>query len=156
MAKAAMIVPREKMMTLARPFLESYSHVDMMLLEHVDQGDSQRALKIARDAIAQGCELIIARGVQAMLIKRNTAVPVVEIQLTAQEVGCELLKMREQMSDPIPRIGLVVLNNMVSDISRINELLPVDLREYCTDSQQELPAAVDRWLPGHHRRPHCL
>lgn len=146
MAKAAMIVPREKMMTLARPLLESYSHVDMMLLEHVDQGDSQRALKIARDAIAQGCELIIARGVQAMLIKRNTAVPVVEIQLTAQEVGCELLKMREQMSDPIPRIGLVVLNNMVSDISRINELLPVDLREYCTDSQQELPAAVDRAL----------
>ena len=58
MAKVAMIVPSEKMLTLAKPMLESCSHVDMVLLEHVDPGDSQKALKIARSAIAQGCELI--------------------------------------------------------------------------------------------------
>lgn len=144
MAKVAMIVPSEKMLTLAKPMLESYSHVDMVLLEHVDPGDSQKALKIARSAIAQGCELIIARGVQAMLIKSNTSVPVVEIQLTAQEVGSELLKMRELLNDPLPRIGLVILDNMVSDISRINELFPVELREYYTDDYGALPAAVDR------------
>ena len=146
MAKVAMIVPSEKMLTLAKPMLESYSHVDMVLLEHVDPGDSQKALKIARSAIAQGCELIIARGVQAMLIKSNTSVPVVEIQLTAQEVGSELLKMRELLNDPLPRIGLVILDNMVSDISRINELFPVELREYYTDDYGALPAAVDRAL----------
>lgn len=146
MAKVAMIVPSEKMLTLAKPMLESYSHVDMVLLEHVDPGDSQKALKIARSAIAQGCELIIARGVQAMLIKSNTSVPVVEIQLTAQEVGSELLKMRELLNDPLPRIGLVILDNMVSDISRINELFPVELQEYYTDDYGALPAAVDRAL----------
>lgn len=146
MAKVAIIVPREKMLALVRPMLESYAYVDVMLLECVDSEDSQLALQKAQKAVAQGCELVIARGVQAMLIKRNTAVPVVEIQLTVQEVGGALLKIREQLGLPTPQIGLVVPKNMVGDISRINELFPVDLREYYTDGREELSAAVDRAL----------
>lgn len=146
MAKVAIIVPKEKMLTLAKPMLDSYSNMHVVLLECVEPEDSQLALKIAQDALAQGCELIIARGVQATLIKHHTSVPVVEIQLTAQEVGGELLSMKEQLGLDCPKIGLVALSNMVGDISRLNELFPVELREYYTDDRDTLSSAVDQAL----------
>lgn len=47
--------------------------------------------------IEKESDLIIARGVQAQLIKCNTALPVVEIQITIQELGMVMVELRREL-----------------------------------------------------------
>ena len=49
----------------------------------------------ARTAIAGGAEMIIARGLQASLIKKYTNVPVIEIVMTAQEMALLIIKAKQ-------------------------------------------------------------
>ena len=49
----------------------------------------------ARKAIKEGANIVIAGGSQAAAVKTYTNVPVVEIQLTAQELGLLVVKAKK-------------------------------------------------------------
>lgn len=68
MAKAAILLPRREMQQMAAELIAHYSNRSPLSIEytHTDAA-CQRAIRLQND----GCELILARGLQAALIQRT-------------------------------------------------------------------------------------
>lgn len=140
MAKVAILLPQEEMCALAAPLVPEYSNISLVCLDYVETKFAvSRALEVEKD-----CDLIIARGVQAQLIKYNTSRPLVEIQITTQELGMVMLELRQELAQECPRIGLICFANMIGDTSHFNELFGIDLKCYYVRSHQELTGAVSQ------------
>lgn len=98
----------------------------------------------ARKAIADGASIIIARGLQASLIKQYTDIPVVEIVLTAQEMALLVMRARQIVAKSRPVIAVVGFRNMFCDMSYFDELYGIDLRMYFAEQGAQLPGIVRR------------
>ena len=91
MGKIALLVSREEMLHQAHNILqEKKFHIHEMKVIR-----TQSAVMEARQSIADGASIIIARGLQASLIKQYTDIPVVEIVLTAQEMALLVMKAKQ-------------------------------------------------------------
>ena len=68
MAKAAVLLPRREMQQMAAELIARYQNLSPLCIEytHTDAA-CQRAIRLQND----GCELILARGLQAALIQRT-------------------------------------------------------------------------------------
>ena len=84
----------------------------------------------ARNSIAAGADIIIARGLQASLIKQYTDVPVVEIVATAQEMALLVVKARQIVKKARPIIAVVGFQNMFCDMSYFETIYDIKLRTY--------------------------
>ena len=144
MAKIAILVPREEMCALAAPMVTEYSNISLMCLDYINFNETHLAVSRAQELESQGCELIIARGVQSRMIKYNTTLPVVEIQLTTQELGMVILELKRELGQDRPRIGLITFDNMIGDTSSFDVLFGIELKCYFVKSSEELSATVDR------------
>lgn len=98
----------------------------------------------ARQSIADGASIIIARGLQASLIKQYTDIPVVEIVLTAQEMALLVMKAKQIVKKTRPVIAVVGFDNMFCDMSYFDELYEIELRTYYAKQGLELPQAARR------------
>ena len=104
----------------------------------------------ARELEEQGCELIVARGLHAALIKQSVKVPVVGILVTAQELGLLIRQLVRETGLLHPKIGLIGFENMFSDTSRFDELFDVEMARYLipehttSDTAQMLSDLTDR------------
>lgn len=144
MAKVAILVPQEEMCALAAPLVPEFSNISLMCLDYINYNETHLAVSRAREMEAQGCELIIARGVQSRMIKYNTSIPVVEIQITTQELGMVMLELKRELASETPRLGLICFANMIGDTSHFNELFGIDLKVYFVKSSEELSDTVDQ------------
>ncbi len=141
MAKVAVLVPYPEMCELIRPLFARYAHITPMSVEYLQASEvGNRAHALEED----GCEVIISRGLYARLAKRSVRLPVVEIKVTAQELGILVLELRRLLSLECPRIGLIGFSNMICDTSQFNTLFRIDLFHYMVSTEEELSAAVDR------------
>ena len=88
MGKIVLLVPREEMLYQAHNILQEkkYAVSDMRVIQ------TENAVVEARNAIAAGATILIARGLQASVIKQYTDIPVVEIVVTAQEMALLVVK----------------------------------------------------------------
>jgi transcriptional regulator with PAS, ATPase and Fis domain len=84
----------------------------------------------ARNSIAAGADIIIARGLQASLIKQYTDVPVVEIVATAQEMALLVVKARQIVKKARPIIAVVGFQNMFCDMTYFETIYDIKLRTY--------------------------
>ena len=82
MANIALLVPNDELFRLTHDVLQEQQK-RLFLMKVIE---SERAVMEARQAINQGADIIIARGLQATIIKQYTDIPVVEIVLTRQGV----------------------------------------------------------------------
>ncbi|MEG7531786.1 MAG: sigma 54-interacting transcriptional regulator, partial [Hungatella sp.] len=89
----------------------------------------------ARKAIAEGANIVVARGHQAREIKRYTKVPVVEIVMTAQELGLAIVKAKEIIRKEYPIIGIFSWEGMLCDTTYFEELFQVKILRYYLDDQ---------------------
>lgn len=144
MAKVAILVPQEEMCALAAPLVPEFSNISLMCLDYINYNETHLAVSRAKELESQGCELIIARGVQSRMIKYNTSVPVVEIQITTQELGMVMLDLRRELAVEKPCIGLICFDNMIGDTSNFNALFNIDLKVYFVKSSEELSDTVDQ------------
>lgn len=144
MAKVAILVPQEEMCSLAAPLVPEFGNISLMRLQYVDSNDTNLAVSIAKDVEEEGCEVIIARGVQSRMIKYNTTLSVVDIQITAQELGMVVLDIKRELSCDRPRIALILIDNMVGDTSHFSELFDVDWQVYFVRNSEQLTEAVDQ------------
>ena len=68
MAKAAILLPRREMQQMAAEQIAHYPNRSPLCIEHTHTDAAcQRAIRLQND----GCELILARGLQAALIQRT-------------------------------------------------------------------------------------
>lgn len=125
---------------MAAPLVAEFSNLSLMSLDCVE---THQAVPRAQELAAQGCELIVARGVQSRMIKYNTSLPVVEIEITTQELGMTILDLKRELGVERPRLGFISFDNVVGDTSQFSELFGVDWRTYFVKNSEELRSAVD-------------
>ena len=139
MAKIAVLVPYQGMCETAERMLGQYPRIEPMTVEYVN---SERASARAWELETQGCELIIARGLQASLIKNAVKVPLVELRVTAQELAELVLEVKAELNVSRPRIALIGFENMLCDTSRFDRLFDVELHRYLVDTKRDTEAAL--------------
>lgn len=138
MGKIVLFVPREEMIYQAHNILQEKKYP----IEEMRVVRSTEVVSEARRSISEGAAIIIARGLQASLIKQYTDVPVVEIVLTAQEMALLIMRARQIVKKPRPQIAVVGFKNMFCDMSYFDELYDIRLRTYYTSNGDVLPQLV--------------
>ena len=122
MARLAVLVPRQNMLDMAERLFDGYPQLQRYTVEHVRTED---AASRARELEADGCDIIMARGLHAALIKRAVRLPLVEIRSSAVELGKLMLELREELNLPCPKIAVIGFANMLCDMSQFDRLFQV-------------------------------
>lgn len=144
MGKIALLVPREEMVYKAHNILQEKGYRDNQIeIVCMKVVRTQNAVMEARQAIAKGASIIIARGLQALLIKQYTDIPVIEIVITAQEMALLVMKAKQILKKEHPVIGVVGFENMFCDMSYFESIYDIELRTfYAPDNDRLKPCAL--------------
>ncbi len=138
MSKIALLVPNEEMFRQTHDVLQELKYrLDIMKVI-----ETENAVTEARQAINQGADIIIARGLQATIIKQYTDIPVVEIVLTEQTVMDMLERAKRILNKPAPNVAIVMFKNMACDMAGLAEKCGVQLREYYVQNPELLHASA--------------
>ena len=135
MTQIAILLPYEDMAETARKVI----HENHYEIDYIKVIESENAVNEARIAVEQGADIIIARGYQAQLIKEYTNIPVVEMRFHAQEIGLLLQRAKRLSHKERPVIGLIAFENMLCDLSHMEELFDVRLRIAYAERIEEVP-----------------
>lgn len=138
MGKIALLVSREEMLHQAHNILQEKK----FRIHEMKVISTESAVMEARQSIADGASIIIARGLQASLIKQYTDIPVVEIVLTAQEMALLVMKAKQIVRKQKPVIAVIGFKNMFCDMSFFDELYGIELRTYFVKQGSELSKAA--------------
>lgn len=141
MAKVAILLPYLEMCEIARPLVGGYRNLDVMCVEY---SKADKIAQRARELEQEGCELIIARGLYARIIKATVKIPLVEMRVTTQELGLVLLELKEELGLERPSIGLIYFDNMLSDTAQLDKLFGIDLHRFPVSDNRELLPSVER------------
>lgn len=138
MGKIALLVSREEMIHQAHNILQEkkFEIQEMRVIR------TENTVMEARRSIADGATIIIARGLQASIIKQYTDAPVVEIVLTAQEMALLVMRAKQIAGKEKPTVAVVGFRNMFCDMSYFDELYNIELKTYFADQGAELPVIV--------------
>lgn len=126
MGKIALFVPRPEMTAIARNLLAEKPYG----ISEVKTVRTDLAVGEASLAAANGTTIIIARGLQASLIRESINVQVVEIVMTAQEMALLVKEAKRLTNKERPVISVIGFENMFSDMSYFNEIYDIELRRY--------------------------
>lgn len=138
MSKIAILVPTYSMIEMAKEIAGNSSDItDIRVVKTTE------CVEVAKDCIEKGARIIIARGVQAQYIINHTNIPVAEMVLTGQELGLLISKAKKIVSKKNPKIAIIGLANMFSDMTHYNEIYEIDLRTYLVDNSDKLSDCVD-------------
>lgn len=139
MAKIAVLLPREEMLEQAKKIIQE-EHMAVSILKVIKTTDS---VFEARNAVEKGAEIIVARGVQASYIKKYLDIPLVEVEMTAQELALLIKRAKKMVCKERPSIAVIGNRNLYSDTSYFSDLFDIEWNTYFTDSIEDVKAAVD-------------
>lgn len=115
--------------------------LDIDILKVIKTSDS---VYEARQAVEQGAEVVLARGVQAAFICQYTNIPVAELTLTGQEIGLMIASAKKKVPDKkCPQIALIGFKNMFSDTTYADELFDIRLKFYDITAIEQAAEKVD-------------
>lgn len=115
--------------------------LDIDILKVIKTSDS---VYEARQAVEQGAEVVLARGVQAAFIRQYTNIPVAELTLTGQEIGLMIASAKKKVPDKkCPQIALIGFKNMFSDTTYADELFDIQLKFYDITAIEQAAEKVD-------------
>lgn len=115
--------------------------LDIDILKVIKTSDS---VYEARQAVEQGAEVVLARGVQAAFIRQYTNIPVAELTLTGQEIGLMIASAKKKVPDQkCPQIALIGFKNMFSDTTYADELFDIRLKFYDITAIEQAAEKVD-------------
>ena len=84
MTKTAILLPYPVQTNQILEYAESFHSLDIICVEHAH---TDTVVQLGKELEEKGCELIIARGVHAQLLRENVTIPLVEMKVTTQEMG---------------------------------------------------------------------
>ncbi len=138
MAKFAILLPNEEMYRQTHDVLQELKErVDIIKII-----ETKNSVSEARQAINQGAEIIIARGLQATIIKQYTDIPVVEITMTEQGIQNIIQRAKRILGKERPDIAFVMFRNMTCEMAGMGEKMNVNLREYYVQNPELLRDAA--------------
>lgn len=140
MSKIAILLPKEYMLEQARNVIRE-DELDIDILKVIKTSDS---VYEARQAVEQGAEVVLARGMQAAFIRQYTNIPVAELTLTGQEIGLMIASAKKKVPDKkCPQIALIGFKNMFSDTTYADELFDIRLKFYDITAIEQAAEKVD-------------
>ena len=140
MSKIAILLPKEYMLEQARNVIRE-DELDIDILKVIKTSDS---VYEARQAVEQGAEVVLARGVQAAFIRQYTNIPVAELTLTGQKIGLMIASAKKKVPDKkCPQIALIGFKNMFSDTTYADELFDIRLKFYDITVIEQAAEKVD-------------
>ena len=140
MSKIAILLPKEYMLEQARNVIRE-DELDIDILKVIKTSDS---VYEARQAVEQGAEVVLARGVPAAFIRQYTNIPVAELTLTGQEIGLMIASAKKKVPDKkCPQIALIGFKNMFSDTTYADELFDIRLKFYDITAIEQAAEKVD-------------
>lgn len=140
MSKIAILLPKEYMLEQARNVIRE-DELDIDILKVIKTSGS---VYEARQAVEQGAEVVLARGVQAAFIRQYTNIPVAELTLTGQEIGLMIASAKKKVPDKkCPQIALIGFKNMFSDTTYADELFDIRLKFYDITAIEQAAEKVD-------------
>ena len=140
MSKIAILLPKEYLLEQARNVIRE-DELDIDILKVIKTSDS---VYEARQAVEQGAEVVLARGVQAAFIRQYTNIPVAELTLTGQEIGLMIASAKKKVPDKkCPQIALIGFKNMFSDTTYADELFDIRLKFYDITAIEQAAEKVD-------------
>lgn len=138
MAGIAVLMPAQELYEQAGKIVEhSNYHITAVACTTIED-----VIPKTREAIDRGANIIISRGRQAYEIKRCTNIPVVEMVITAQELGLIIVKAKKLVNKPEPRIGVIAWNGMLCDITYFRELYDAEILVYPQDEDSSIQESV--------------
>ncbi|MFA9465629.1 MAG: sigma 54-interacting transcriptional regulator [Velocimicrobium sp.] len=138
MAKIKVLVPNQEMSEYTKTIIAD-ENIESCEVEVIRTADSVQA---ARRSIEQGAAVIVARGLQAALIKEYTKVPLVEIALTGQELGLLIQQAKKLVHGKIPKVAFIGHNSMFPDTSYMNEIFQIDMKVYNVEEHSMIEQLV--------------
>lgn len=138
MGKISLFLPKEEMLYQAYNLLQELN----MNVKEVKVTKPDGVLEEAQKAVKDGISIIVSRGMQASLLKQHMDIPIVEIVMSAQEMGLLVKKAKNILGKEYPRIGVVGFRNMFCDMSYFNQLYDIDFRTYFVDQSDEIQEQV--------------
>ena len=140
MEQIGILLPRQTILEFAENVLKKEG-IEVQILKVVENAN---AIVEAQEALAAGVRIIIARGLQATLIKENTNIPVVEMPVTIREIGMMILKAKRMLKRDHPLIGIVAFKNMFDNLDNLEELFDCGLRFYELKALEETRMKVSQ------------
>lgn len=138
MAKIGIIFPYKEMEEMARPLI-TQRELDIVYMKTAQVAD---VVTEARRAIEAGAEIIISRGYEAMLVRKYTNVPLVEMKIEFQEIGKLIRKAKKMLPKDNLKIALICFRNMIDHMDGLGDLLDVELKLVYIDRSEECVDAV--------------
>lgn len=134
MSGIALFVTDTDMYTQAVHILKDLKghHVSQLRLTSIEDVVSE-----AQKAIAQGVNIIVARGRQALEIKKNTNITVTDIVITAQELGLLVMRAKSIVDKEQVTIGLFGWGDMFCDTTYFEQLYDIKLKRYILSDNEE-------------------
>lgn len=132
MGHIAILLPREELVF----------HATELAKEHPAVGEvrcirSEQAVDEATTSVRNGASVIVARGLQALRIAHAINTPLVQVRLTAQELGLLLMKAKKISAASRPKVALVAAENMLCDTSYCSILFGVELTVFTYDTEEQ-------------------
>ena len=127
MARMAVLVPYRELLGLAEEMLAEHKSITRHSVVYLGTDEVEA---YARTLESEGCDIIMARGLYARLARQATRLPVVEIRVTAQELGELVLDIQEELGVKGCRVGLIGEALMLSDTSSFLRLFRTEILRY--------------------------
>lgn len=128
MAKLAVILPHENLRDTMRMLLRMMRMDQAVILQY--SGDYNEIPALVSQAKHQGIDIILTRGLVAERVRQCSDLPVVDIRVTAQELGVMIQQAKVLTMKTPPTIAIVGTASMFCDYCRLSELLHVTLTSY--------------------------
>ena len=141
MTRTAILLPYPAQQEQIIIMTEAFRSLEIMCVE---RAYTETVVQRGKELEEKGCELIIARGVQAQLLRENVTIPLVEMKVTTQEMGIVIQSLQKRMGIKRPRIGIVGYRNMFGNMDHYNELFDISLNKYMVTDNDQLITEVDR------------
>lgn len=144
MGKIAFIAPSPEMLVVGREVI-----AELGMGEKVETflGGLQDGVDIARQAEADGFDVIVTRGGTAKLIlDSEIKIPLIEIPITIQDLAEALFAAQTITGKSNPKIGVLAFSNMIYSIEVFNKVTDIDLTIYPVCSALDFAKEVHRAL----------
>lgn len=138
MAQIAILVPGDELYQQAHDVLQELKRTDIT----VKKTDTDTAVTEARRAMQDGTEIIVTRGLQAILIKQYTDVAVVEIALTKEGMIEVIERAKSVVGGKKPHVAVIISRNMACDMSGVAKKCGVTLSEYYVQNAELMESAA--------------
>lgn len=141
------IAPYEGMKTLMASLAEEYPQIDLTLFV----GDREQGLEIAKSNFHGNYDVVISRGGTANMLRRNLALPVIEIEISMYDILCAL-KLTDGFSG---KIAIVSAANIAGSAQALCSLMEYKLDIFTYEAHETLEPTLLQLQKDHYQAILC-